>query len=129
MEITIRMEQAIDFRDAADSFRNKKLPLPGAYKLNKILHNLEKDFEFYLTRFQEIIEKYAKKDEQGNYEFTEDGTQILIQDGKVDECNKELEELFNLEITIDNLNLTIDNLGENLECTPDELDKLMPFFG
>ena len=59
--------------------------------------------------------------------FSEDGNQILIKDGMVDECNKALEDLQSLEVQIETYGLTLDDLGENLECTPDELEALMPF--
>ena len=68
------------------------------------------------------------KDENGNIAFSDDGAQILIQDGMVDECNQALVDLQSLEIEIDNCNLTIDDLGDEVECTPDELEVIMPFF-
>ncbi len=45
----------------------------------------------------------------------------------VDECNEALTNLQNLEVEINNYNLTIDDLGEDMQCTPDELEELMPF--
>lgn len=125
--ITITMRQIIDFRNNEEFFTEASLPLKGAYKINKIRKALEKEGEFYSTKFQEIVNTYAKKDENGNLVFSDDGEQIIIQPGKIDECNDALSELQKLEVEIDNYNLTIEDLGENLECTPDELDALMPF--
>ena len=76
---------------------------------------------------EEIVNTYAKMDENGQIVFSEDGTQIMIKDGMVEECNKALENLQNLEVQIENYDLTIDDLGEDLECTPDQLEALMPF--
>ena len=121
------MDQIIAFRNNGDFFSNTTLPLKGAYKLNKIKKAVEKEGEFYTEKFQEIVEQYAKHDENGQLVFSEDGNQILIKDGMVDECNKALEDLQNLEVQIENYGLTLDDLGENLECTPDELEALMPF--
>lgn len=125
--ITITMRQIIDFRNNEDFFVEASLPLKGAYKINKIRKALEKEGEFYSTKFQEIVNTYAKKDENGNLIFSDDGEQIIIQQDKIEECNNALSELQKLEVEIDNYNLTIEDLGENLECTPDELDALMPF--
>ena len=125
--ITITMGQVIDFRNSEDFFMEANLPLKGAYKINKIRRALDKEAEIYSTKFQEIIEAYGKKDENGKIMFSESGEQILIQEDKLEECNKAIEELQGIEIEIDNYNLTIDDLGENLECTPEELDALMPF--
>jgi len=125
--VTITMRQVIDFRNNEGFFADVNLPLKGAYKINKIRKAIEKEGEFYSTKFQEIVNTYAKKDDNGDLVFSEDGEQIIIQDDKIEECNQALSELQKLEVEIDNCNLTIEDLGENLECTPDELDALMPF--
>ena len=125
--VTITMRQVIDFRNNEGFFADVNLPLKGAYKINKIRKAIEKEGEFYSSKFQEIVNTYAKKDDNGDIVFSEDGEQIIIQDDKIEECNQALSELQKLEVEIDNCNLTIEDLGENLECTPDELDALMPF--
>jgi uncharacterized metal-binding protein len=126
--ITVTMQQALDFRKAYIYFNGIKLPLKAAYKLTKIKQAIEKETEYYGQKFQEIVDTYAQKDENGNLKYNEDGTQIMIKDGMVMECNQKLEELHNLEIGIENYNLTIDDLGEGIEVTVDDLDALMPFF-
>lgn len=126
--VKVTMEQIIDFRNNVDFFGDANLPLKGAYKINKIRKAVEKEGEFYSTKFQEIVDTYAKKDENGNVVFSDDEEQIMIQEGKIAECNQALNELQKLEVEIDNYNLSIDDLGDNVECTPDELDALMPFF-
>jgi hypothetical protein len=125
--VNVTMDQIIAFRNNGDFFSNTTLPLKGAYKLNKIKKAVEKEGEFYTEKFQEIVEQYAKHDENGQLVFSDDGNQILIKDGMVDECNKALEDLQSLEVQVETYGLTLDDLGENLECTPEELEALMPF--
>ena len=124
---TVTMEQIINFRNSEGFFAEANIPLKGAYKINKIRKAVDKEGDFYSTKFQEIVDTYARKDENGNVLFSDDGEQILIQEDKIAECNQALSELQNLEVEIDNYNLTIEDLGDNLECTPDDLDALMPF--
>ena len=121
------MDQIIAFRNNGEFFAGASLPLKGAYKINKIKKAVEKEGEFYTEKFQEIVDTYAKKDDNGNLVYSEDGNQIMIKDGMVEECNKALADLQELEVEIENYNLTLDDLGENLECTPEELEALMPF--
>ena len=121
------MDQIIAFRNNGEFFAGTSLPLKGAYKINKIKKAVEKEGEFYTEKFQEIVDTYAKKDDDGNLVYSEDGSQIMIKDGMVEECNKALADLQELEVEIENYNLTLDDLGENLECTPEELEALMPF--
>ena len=125
--VKVTMDQIIAFRNNGDFFSDVSLPLKGAYKLNKIKKAVEKESEFYTEKFQEIVEKYAKHDEDGKLVFNEDKTQIMIKDGMIDECDKALLDLQNLEVEIDNFGLTLNDLGDDVECTPDELDALMPF--
>ena len=121
------MDQIIAFRNNGEFFAGASLPLKGAYKLNKIKKAVEKEGEFYTEKFQEIVDTYAKKDDNGKLVYSEDESQIMIKDGMVEECNKALADLQELEVEIENYNLTLDDLGENLECTPGELEALMPF--
>ena len=106
--ITVTMEQIINFKNSNNFFAEANLPLKGAYKINKIRKAVEKESEFYSDEFQKIIDKYAKKDDEGNIIFSEDGEQIMIQDGKVQECNQAITELQKLETEIDNCNLKIE---------------------
>lgn len=124
----VTMEQIAEFRNSSDFFISAQVPLVGAYKINKIRKAADKEFEFYRDKFQEIVNKYARKDENGNIQFSDDGQQIMIQQDKIEECNQELEDLQKLEVEIDNYNLTLENLGDNIECTPAQLEALMPFF-
>ena len=125
--VNVTMDQIIAFRNAGDLFGDYKLPLKVAYKLNKLKKAIEVEGEFYSNKFQEIVDTYAKKDDNGQIVFSDDGNQIMIQDGKVEECNQALEDLQALTVEIDNCNLTIDDFGDDIECTPEDLEALMPF--
>lgn len=125
--VNVTMDQIIAFRNVGDIFGDYKLPLKVAYKLNKLKKAVEVEGEFYSNKFQEIVDIYAKKDDNGQIVFSDDGNQIMIQDGKIEECNQALEDLQTLTVEIDNCNLTIDDFGEDIECTPEDLEALMPF--
>ena len=127
--VDVTMEQVIAFRNAANIFNNYKLPLKIAYKMNKLRKAVDAEGEFYSNKFQEIVDTYAQHDDNGQVVFSEDGEQILIKDGMVEECNKALADLQSLTVSIDNCNLTVDDFGDDIECTPEELEALMPFLG
>ena len=125
--VNVTMDQIIAFRNNGEFFAGVSLPLKGAYKLNKIKKAIEKESEFYQEKFQEIVDTYARKDDDGNLVFSEDGNQIMIKDGMIEECNKALEDLQELEVQVENYGLTLEDLGDDVECTPEELEALMPF--
>lgn len=123
----ITMSELLEFRQNVGTFLEQKLPLPVAYKLNKINNATEKEVEFYHEKFQEIVTKYARRDEEGNVIFSDDNTQILIQEDKIPECNDAMEELLGLQVEINTYNLKIEDFGENIECTASEIDAISPF--
>jgi len=125
--VNVTMDQIIAFRNNGDFFAGTSLPLKGAYKINKIKKAVEKESEFYQEKFQEIVDQYAQKDENGEVVLSEDKSQIMIKEGLVEECNNALNDLQELEVEIDNCGLTLDDLGDDVECTPEELEALMPF--
>lgn len=125
--VKVTMEQLMDFKNAGDFFQGTVIPLKAAYKINKIKKNVEKEAEFYSDKFQEIVDKYAQKDDEGNVKFSEDKEQILIQEDKIEECNKALEELQTLEVEIETYDLKLEDFGEGIEIAPDQLEPLMPF--
>lgn len=124
--VTVTMEQIINFKND-DFFGDVDLPLKVAYKLNKIRKAVDKETDFYAEKFQEIVDTYAQKDENGELVFSNDNEQILIQPDKIDECNQKITELQNLEAQIENYSLKIEDFGNDIQCTPDELEALMPF--
>lgn len=71
---------------------NDKLPVFIAYKLMKLLKGLEEDVNFYRTKMSEIIDEYAEKDPNGKALQSQNGG-VIIQNGKVDECNAKIKEL------------------------------------
>ena len=105
--VTVTMEQIVNFRNSVDFLGNANLPLKAAYKVNKLRKAIEVEFEYYGEKFRDIVNSYAKKDKNGEVAFSEDGSQILIQDDKIEECNQVLADLQALEVEIDNCNLTI----------------------
>lgn len=123
----ITMSELLTFRQHIGMFLELKLPLPVAYKLNKMNKAAEKEADFYQDKFNEIVRTYAKTDEAGNYVFSEDGEQIMIQDDKIAECNQALEELMDLEIEIETFNLKLEDFGDDIQCTAEEIDAISPF--
>ena len=125
--VKVTMAQILSFRQNIGMFLSQKLPLPVAYKLNKMNSAAEKEAEFYQEKFNEIVDKYGRTDEDGNLVFSEDGEQIMIKEDSIAECNEALEELMDLEVEIENFGLTIDDFGDNIECTATEIDAIVPF--
>lgn len=101
------------------------MPISLAYKFNKLMNSVDKELDFFQEKLNAILEKYAERDEQGNYvQLTPNN--IKIQEDKMDECQKELNELQSFEVEIPEIKFSLEEL-DCLEVTPQQLKSLMSF--
>lgn len=104
----------------------KPLPISLAAKLLRLADELAKENSFIEKQRRDIIEKYGKKDENG---------ELIINDGNVsfdgdiaEKVQEELNELANLEIDITDRNITEEELERaNLELTMSQFAILRSF--
>lgn len=104
--------------------KSQEMPLRLSYKFSKLLSKIEKDSEFFTEKTREVILKYAEKDENGDLVQTEDGN-IRIQTDKIEEANKAMMELNDIEVEDINITFTLDEL-ESLSIAPEVLQPLLP---
>lgn len=123
MKITIY--QLISTLNIEKELLTQKLPIRTAYNLSKIFARAREELEFYQEKFKEIITQYGEKDEKGNLIFLENEN-ISIQKDKIEECQKEITDLQNLELEIPNYSISLDSL-ETIKISLDEISVLLPF--
>lgn len=121
----MKMYEILDFSKVYNSIKDEKMSIKTAYKLNKLVKKIEEENNFYNIKFHEIIEQYAEKNDQGEYQYIDENS-IKIKEGKEQECYKKVSELQNLEIEIPNITFSIEELGD-INLTIDTVNMLMPF--
>ncbi|MCU9808373.1 DUF1617 family protein [Paraclostridium sp. AKS46] len=100
---------------------NKQLPIKVSYTIAKNVSKIEKELEIYSKEKQKLVDKYCIKDENGNNKIDENN-QLKIADENLDDWNKSINELLDIEIEIDIHKFNInDLLNSNLDMTPSEL--------
>lgn len=104
---------------------NDKLPFKTAYTFAKLGEIIEQELKFYYTKMNEVISEYSIKDADGNPELTPDGNSIKINPDKLEECQKQFEELHNVEVDIGDITFTEEAL-EALTLTTQQAFALMP---
>ena len=104
---------------------NDKLPFKTAYTFAKLGEIIEQELKFYYTKMNEVISEYSIKDSDGKPELTPDGNSIKIDPNKLEECQKQLEELHNVEVDIGDIVFTEEAL-EALTLTTQQAFALMP---
>ena len=120
----MKMYEILELQTLYNSIANIKLPLKTTYKFTRLMTRAEIELEFYQTKFQEIIEEYGDKDENGQYKLINNGQSVAIIPGKENECNIKLMELRNLEVPIDDIKFTVEEL-EKIDISIEELACIM----
>lgn len=92
-----------------------KLTPKLSYKILKFIRAIEFEERFFNEKLREIIDEYGKKGEDGKFLFDKDDN-ILIKEEKVEDCNKAIAELDELEVTPPAVRFTLDEL-ENLSLS------------
>lgn len=106
------------------SFQEKEMPIKLSYKFSKIFDSIESDYKFFFAQLKKILDKYAEKDEEGN--FVQNGDHIPLKKETFDLAEKALNDLYETEITLPKITFTLDEL-EELNIKPFELKALLPF--
>ena len=119
----MKLYQILNLPHVYETILEKNLPFSLAYKLNKLAEAVNKELEFYHNSMTKLIDEYAEK-ENGQPVFLENGD-IKIFPEKITECQQRINELQNVEITID-VSFTPAEL-EPLEMSIKDLQNLMPF--
>lgn len=120
------MNQVVEFQKFYEDIKNMKFPLKTAYKLNKLITQVNNEISFYQQKFSEIINEFGKRDENGEFVYSQDGSSIEIVEGRQTECQEKVNELQNLEAEIQDIFFTIDEL-DGLNLTLYEMNCLLPF--
>lgn len=123
----MKMIDALNFLEAYSSIKNKPLKINIIYKLSKCFEACEKERDFYKQQLANILNKYAKKDENGNFIYTDEKTGILINETQQEVWEKELSELLTLDINInEKYFIKITDIAD-LELDIETFNKIKPF--
>ena len=117
-----------DILNSAETFReisNKSVPVKTAFRIARLIRELDKENATFDESRRKIVEKYAERDEAGGMKQTEDGN-VILQQNKIAECNGEMIDLLNTTIEINAEKLHIDDLGD-IELTPTQMLGLEAF--
>ncbi|WP_337814794.1 hypothetical protein [Intestinibacter sp.] len=103
------------------SLMHIQFPVKISYAISKNISKLESDLKIYNSEREKIINKYCKKDEEGNLVIDESNN-YSIEEEYIDICNKELNELLDIEVDIDIHKFKLNDLLQcNLEVSPADL--------
>lgn len=120
----MKLIEQISARRVLLNHANDKPPIQLGYKMAMFIKASDNDAEFFQEKMNEIVDTYGQKDPNGKLLRSKDTNNIIIQNGKIDECNakiKELEEMLVEPISIKKF--TLEELAP-IQFTVEELTVL-----
>ncbi len=99
----------------------KQLPIRVSYSIAKNVAKIESELKVYNNEREKLIDKYCVKDEEGK-NIIDENNQLKISDEHLDNWNKDINELLDIEVDIDIHKFNVnDLLNSNCEMTASEL--------
>lgn len=102
-----------------------QLKMPFAYEVACIAREVRENDMMISTMRQEIIERYAKRDENGHVIVNSENGTVDVDEGKIPELNKELDNLFNKEIELESNKIKLNDI-KDLDLTVGQIEALIP---
>lgn len=122
MRITIK--EMLEIQRIAPKLAEANLNIKTAYKVAKLLKNIDSEYTVYVKCVNNILIKYGELDSEGK--LIPSGQGYKIQEGKFDVCEEEINSLLNFEIEIPDVQFNCEEFS-NLNLTINELFPLLPF--
>lgn len=123
--IKVTLADAISAVPALESISQHNFNGINAFKIARLIRELNKEVELFNQERRNLIEKYCERDKNGEM-VTEDGN-IRLQESYIDNFNNTLQVMLDSEIEINASPLKIDSL-EDITLTPQQAMSLEPFF-
>lgn len=121
----IKMYQVFSILNIYKRVKELKVPAKVAYKFNKLCIGLDNESKFYDDELAKIIQIYGEKNEDGSVKKTEVGG-VQIKEGQVEAAQKEIDNLWNLEVDAPDIYFIVDEL-DGLELSIEDFNAMLPF--
>lgn len=106
----MKIIELLNAKEIFTPYFKEKLSPSLSYKIYKLCKFAEQEEIFYKQKMKEIIEEYAKRDENGK--IIGSGGQIKLIDEKLSEAQQKVLELKSIDVDVPNIRFTLDELSE-----------------
>ena len=123
--INTALRNIVESADIMRELSGKSLKGRAAFRVARLLREVEKEFTLFNEKRVDLIKEYAQKDENGEIKSEENGNVTLDPD-RLTEFYQKLEELLNTEVEINAEKIDTVDL-DDIELTPAQVINLEPF--
>ena len=122
--IQVTLNDIITNNNLFREIHNKPMTARAAFKVARLIRELDKENEMFDKQRIEIIKQYAKRDENGD--MVEENNQVIIDENKLNEFEKEFNSLLETQVEVNAEKLNIEDLGD-IQLTPQQTMSLEKF--
>lgn len=122
--IKVTLNDIITNNNLFREIHSKPMPARTAFKVARLIRELDKENEMFDKQRIDIVTRYAKRDENGD--MIEENNQVLIDDDKMQQFQDEFNALLDTEVEVNAEKLDIEDLGD-IELTPKQIMNLEKF--
>lgn len=123
--MTVTLNTIMGSTEVLQQLLNINFPARTAYKIARLLAEIEKEQEIVHKTRTQLIDKYGQKDESGKFILNEEKN-IQLKPDCVEKFNQELMELLETNVELTSPYLTLEEL-EIANFTPQQMYMLMPY--
>ena len=114
----MKLSSCVGFEEAFKTIMGEKVDFKLAYRLTKILKKLEGELESFREAQKVILIKYGKKEKDGR---------MRLQPDKLEDFNKDLNELLNSEVDVEFEPIPMEKIEAMGAITPQVMLQLSEF--
>ena len=122
--IKVTLNDIITNNNLFREIHSKPMPARTAFKVARLIRELDKENEMFDKQRIDIVTRYAKRNENGD--MVEENNQVLIDDDKMQQFQDEFNALLDTEVEVNAEKLDIEDLGD-IELTPKQIMNLEKF--
>lgn len=104
----MKLNKLLQARKVLSDHANEPIPTMLAYKILKFMKASDTEGAFYDKKLKEIVNKYGKKDENGNIIYS-DG-RISVDPELINECQKAISELGETDVEVPKITFCIQEI-------------------
>lgn len=120
----IKMYQVFKVLNIYKNVKELTVPAKVAYNFNKLCVSLDADAKFYEDQVSKILQQYGEKNEDGS--LNADTSGVKIKEEFIETAQKEMSDLWNLEVDAPDIYFTIDEL-DGLNLSIEDFNGMLPF--
>lgn len=122
--IELTVKELVRCVDTMKDLSLKKLKGKVVFQLARAMTEIEKELQSFNKAREELINKYCLRDENGKLVKNADDNTYILQPEKIENFNKELNELLEEKIKLNLEPIDIDSI-DDIEFTPRQIQNIL----